>query len=325
MQSGTAATRPQFREGELRRRARPPARRIRAAPMTETTPVEYVLRTAEERGIRFVRLWFVDVLGLPKSSSIPVSELEQALREGVGVDGSALESGTRLMELDAIAMPDPTTFEVIPWRPGAGVARMFCDVVLPDGSPSPGDCRETLRRELRRVAQLGYTFQVGPEIEFFLFDGPLEDAPPRPTRRGLVLRPHAARRRERLPPPHDRVPRADGDRRQGLAPRGRSVAARARPEAHRRAVDGGRDHDLPADGEGGRARARPRRDVHAEADERAAGLRDAPAPLAPPRRQRPRRVLRPGPGAAALAARERVPRGRAPARARADRGHEPVG
>jgi glutamine synthetase len=152
--------------------------------VTESTPVEYVLRTAEERGIRFVRLWFVDVLGLPKSSSIPVSELEQALREGVGVDGSALESGTRLMELDAIAMPDPTTFEVIPWRPGAGVARMFCDVVLPDGSPSPGDCRETLRRELRRVAQLGYSFQVGPEIEFFLFEGALEDEPPRPLDEG---------------------------------------------------------------------------------------------------------------------------------------------
>jgi glutamine synthetase len=152
--------------------------------VTESTPVEYVLRTAEERGIRFVRLWFVDVLGLPKSSSIPVSELEHALREGVGVDGSALESGTRLMELDAIAMPDPTTFEMIPWRPGAGVARMFCDVVLPDGSPSPGDCREMLRRELRRVAELGYSFQVGPEIEFFLFEGPLEDEPPRPLDEG---------------------------------------------------------------------------------------------------------------------------------------------
>lgn len=137
--------------------------------MAESTAADYVLRTAEELGTRFVRLWFVDVLGLLKSSAIPVSELEQALEEGVGFDGSSLQSGTRLVELDAIAHPDPTTFEVLPWRPDGTVARMFCDVKLPDGSPFPGDSREALRRQLRRAAALGYTFQVGPEIEFFLF------------------------------------------------------------------------------------------------------------------------------------------------------------
>lgn len=103
---------------------------------SDSTPIEYVLRCAEEQSVRFVRLWFVDVLGLLKSSSIPISELEQALVEGVGLDGSSLESGMRLFELDAIAHPDPTTFELLPWRPDAAVARMFCDVKLPDGTPS---------------------------------------------------------------------------------------------------------------------------------------------------------------------------------------------
>jgi glutamine synthetase len=146
----------------------------------ESTAVEYVLRSAEEQGVRFVRLWFVDVLGMLKSSSIPVSELEEALTEGVGLDGSSLESGTRLFELDAIAHPDPTTFALLPWRPDAAVARMFCDIALPDGRPSPGDSREALRRQLRKVAELGYTFQVGPEIEFFIFESKLGSEPPVP-------------------------------------------------------------------------------------------------------------------------------------------------
>ncbi|HWB22689.1 MAG TPA: glutamine synthetase family protein [Gaiellaceae bacterium] len=151
---------------------------------SDSTPIEYVLRSAEEQGVRFVRLWFVDVLGLLKSSSIPISELEEALTEGVGLDGSSLESGTRLFELDAIAYPDPTTFELLPWRPDAAVARMFCDIKLPDGTPSPGDSREALRRQLRRVAELGYTFQVGPEIEFFLFESKLGGEPPTPLDEG---------------------------------------------------------------------------------------------------------------------------------------------
>ena len=152
--------------------------------ITDSTPVEYVLRSAEELGVRFVRLWFVDVLGLLKSSSIPVSELEQALTEGVGLDGSSLESETRLFELDAIAHPDPTTFALLPWRPDAAVARMFCDIRLPDGTPSPGDSREALRRQLRKIAELGYVFQVGPEIEFFLFESKLVGEPPVPLDEG---------------------------------------------------------------------------------------------------------------------------------------------
>jgi glutamine synthetase len=141
---------------------------------------DYVLRTVEERGVRFVRLWFVDVLGLLKSIAIPVSELEYALAEGVGIDGSSLEGMTRLRERDAIAYPDPTTFQVLPWRPGSVVARMHCDVRLPDGAPYPGDSRHALRRVLGQAADLGYSFQVGPEIEFFLFDEPDGPGEPRP-------------------------------------------------------------------------------------------------------------------------------------------------
>jgi glutamine synthetase len=127
------------------------------------------MRTVEERGVRFVRLWFVDVLGMLKSIAIPVTELETVLEDGVGLDGSALEGGARLAERDVIAHPDPRTFQVLPWRSGAFVGRMLCDVRLPDGTPFAGDCRHALRRVLGQAAELGLTMQVGAEVEFFLF------------------------------------------------------------------------------------------------------------------------------------------------------------
>jgi glutamine synthetase len=143
----------------------------------------FVLRTVKERGVKFVRLWFVDVLGQLKSTAIPVSELEAALEEGIGLDGSSLEGSARLAERDVIAHPDPRTFQILPWRPGELVARMFCDVRLPDGVPFPGDSRHALRRVLGQLAELGLTLQVGAEVEFFLFGD--EDAtdpakPPKP-------------------------------------------------------------------------------------------------------------------------------------------------
>jgi glutamine synthetase len=135
-----------------------------------TTPdAEYALRTATQRGVRFVRLWFVDVLGLLKSVAIPVAQLERALEEGVGMDGSALEGLVRDHERDVIAVPDALTFQVLPWRSGACVARMFCEVRTPDGAPFASDSRRALKRMLAQAAEQGYAFLAGAEVEFFLF------------------------------------------------------------------------------------------------------------------------------------------------------------
>jgi len=131
---------------------------------------EFVLRTIEERNIRFVRLWFTDVLGFLKSVAIAPAELENAFDEGIGFDGSAIEGFARVTESDMLAKPDPTTFSVLPWRTESpGAARMFCDITMPDGSPSPADPRNVLRRILDKAARMGYTCYTHPEIEFFLF------------------------------------------------------------------------------------------------------------------------------------------------------------
>ncbi|MDK1030592.1 MAG: glutamine synthetase family protein [Planctomycetia bacterium] len=132
---------------------------------------EYVLKTVKDRKVRFIRFWFTDVLGFLKSFAITADELEKGLTEGMGFDGSSIEGFARIEESDMIAMPNPGTFEILPWRPdeGAGVARMFCDILKPDGSPYEGDPRWALKRNLKRAADLGYTFYVGPELEYFYF------------------------------------------------------------------------------------------------------------------------------------------------------------
>jgi len=131
---------------------------------------EYVLRTVEERGIRFIRLWFTDVLGFLKSFAITPAELETAFDEGMQFDGSAIDGFSRVQEADMLAHPDPTTFQILPWRSDqAGVARMFCDLTTPDGEQFEGDPRSVLQRNLRRAADLGFSFMVGPEIEYFYF------------------------------------------------------------------------------------------------------------------------------------------------------------
>ena len=131
---------------------------------------DYVMRTVEERGIRFIRLWFTDVLGFLKSLAITPAELEEAFEEGVGFDGSSIDGFSRVQEADMVARPDPTTFQILPWRPSqAGVARMFCDILTPDGQSFPGDPRSVLRRNLQRAAELGFSFYVGPEVEYFYF------------------------------------------------------------------------------------------------------------------------------------------------------------
>jgi len=123
----------------------------------------------EERGIRFVRLWFTDVLGSLKSVAIAPAEVEGAIGEGVGFDGSAIEGFARVFESDMVAHPDPSTYQVLPWRQaGRSTARMLCDIKLPDGSPSYADPRYVLKRAMRRAADMGFTFYIHPEIEFFL-------------------------------------------------------------------------------------------------------------------------------------------------------------
>ena len=132
---------------------------------------DFVLRTLEERNIRFVRLWFTDVLGFLKSVAIAPAELQSAFSEGIGFDGSAIEGFARITESDMLAKPDPTSFSILPWRTEApGAARMFCDITMPDGSPSPSDPRNVLRRTLNKAAEMGYTCYTHPEIEFFLFN-----------------------------------------------------------------------------------------------------------------------------------------------------------
>ena len=131
---------------------------------------EFVLRTIEERDIRFIRLWFTDVLGTLKSVAIAPAELDAAFEEGIGFDGSAIQGFARQSESDMLAKPDPATFSILPWRTEApGAARMFCDITLPNGEPSPTDPRHVLRRTLAKAAQMGYTCYTHPEIEFFLF------------------------------------------------------------------------------------------------------------------------------------------------------------
>jgi len=131
---------------------------------------EFVLRTIEERNIRFIRLWFSDVLGTLKSVAIAPAELENAFDEGIGFDGSAIEGFARITDSDMLAKPDPATFSILPWRTEApGAARMFCDITMPDGSPSHSDPRNVLRRTLDKAAKMGYTCYTHPEIEFFLF------------------------------------------------------------------------------------------------------------------------------------------------------------
>ena len=137
--------------------------------MATSEEAQYVLRTVEERGIRFVRLWFTDVLGFLKAFTITSQELEGALAEGMGFDGSSIEGYARIQESDMIARPDPSTFQIIPWRGEDQVARMFCDITDPDGEPFDGDPRWVLKRQLKRAADLGFTFYVGPELEYFYF------------------------------------------------------------------------------------------------------------------------------------------------------------
>ena len=146
---------------------------------------DFVLRALEERDVRFVRLWFTDVLGSLKSVAVAPAELEGAFTEGIGFDGSAIEGFARVYEADMLAKPDPSTFQILPWRgEGPATARMFCDIVMPDGSQSYADPRFVLKRTLSKAADQGFTFYTHPEIEFYLFkEKPGEGQVPEPVDR----------------------------------------------------------------------------------------------------------------------------------------------
>src|SRR5204863_5029188 len=121
----------------------------------------------EQEGVEFVLLWFSDIEGHLKSFAVTPSEIEAALDDGMGFDGSSITGFNAIEESDMVAIPDPETFQVLP---DGQTARMICDVVTPDGEPYAGDPRHALRRALERMEALGFdTFNVGPEAEYFLF------------------------------------------------------------------------------------------------------------------------------------------------------------
>jgi glutamine synthetase len=132
---------------------------------------EYILKMAKEHDVKFIWLWFPDILGILKSFAITVEELEGALEEGMGFDGSSIQGFARIDESDMVAMPDPDTWQLLPWDPPdhRATARMFCDILRPGGEPFDGDPRYVLKRNLKRAADMGYTYYVGPELEYFYF------------------------------------------------------------------------------------------------------------------------------------------------------------
>jgi len=145
---------------------------------------EYILRSAKDNNVKFIRLWFTDILGFLKSFAITIKELELVLDEGAGFDGSSIEGFVRIDESDMMAMPDMNTWEILPWRHSeeSAVARIFCDIHTPEGQPYDGDPRGVLRRNLKRAEDLGYKFYVGPELEFFYFKS--SEGTPEPLDRG---------------------------------------------------------------------------------------------------------------------------------------------
>ncbi|MDZ7695818.1 MAG: glutamine synthetase family protein [Deltaproteobacteria bacterium] len=132
--------------------------------------IDDVKQVVEEKNVSFIQYWFTDVLGVLKSFAITPSELDEGMSEGMGFDGSSIQGFARIEESDMIAKPDPTTFQFVPWRSGdQPVARMFCDILNPDGTPYEGDPRYVLKRLLKKVSEKGFTFYVGPELEYFYF------------------------------------------------------------------------------------------------------------------------------------------------------------
>ena len=139
-------------------------------PNEKKASKEHVLKATKDKGIKLINLWFTDILGFLKSVDITPRELEAVLADGAGFDGSSIEGFARINESDLIALPDPATFQILPWSlPQHPVARIFCDILKPGGEPFEGDPRYVLKRNLQRATAQGYTFNVGPELEYFYF------------------------------------------------------------------------------------------------------------------------------------------------------------
>ncbi len=269
-----------------------------------------------EEGVEFVLLWFTDLEGHLKSFAITPSELDGALDDGMGFDGSSITGFNAIEESDMVAIPDPATFQLMPWKAGeTKVARMICDVVTPDGKPYEGDPRHVLRRALERMKSMGFdTFNVGPELEYFLFQ---DD-------KGTVtldeggyfamttmdaaseLRQETVRALESMGIPIEYVHHEVG-------PSQHEIDMRFAPALDMADVTA----DLPVDRQGDRAQGGLPRDVHAEAAVRRERLRHAHAPVA--LRGRPQRLLRRRRRVASLRRRQGVHRRPAAPRAR-DRG-----
>jgi glutamine synthetase len=153
-------------------------RDMAAKPQKSTDAKEKVYRQIKEQNVKFIRMWFTDILGFLKSFSVRVEELDRAFEEGLGFDGSSVEGFVRIDESDMIARPDPSTYSIIPWRPmDHATAKMFCDIHWPDGRPFEGDPRYVLKQNLRKAAEKGFTCNVGPELEYFYFKSEEEVIP----------------------------------------------------------------------------------------------------------------------------------------------------
>ena len=142
---------------------------------------EFVLRTIEERDVRFVRMWFSDVVGSLKSVALAPAEVEDAFEEGLGFDGYSIDGLSRISESDMLLQPDPATFQILPWRGEVEpTSRMFCDILTPEGQPSNADPRQVLKRQLAEASNMGFTCYTHPEIEFYLLQNDQLDANGRP-------------------------------------------------------------------------------------------------------------------------------------------------
>lgn len=169
---------------------------------------QYVIKQIEERNIRFLRLWFTDIFGNLKNVAITPSDIEIAFEEGIGFDGSSIDGLASLQDSDMLVHPDPSTFQVLPWRPSDdGVARMFCDLRTPDGAPAAGDSRHVLMNMLKRAGAMGYSVNIGTAVEYFCFKS---DSAPEPIDKGRLFRFGAARQCVRPSPRNGAHAREDG-------------------------------------------------------------------------------------------------------------------